>query len=72
MLVPVATILGGTVLVAALLGFCWYALVAARGGGDAQLNELLVCELLPDEPTLISSRQAPTPLLDHSTERPDG
>ena len=37
-------------IVAVLLGFCWYALVAARSGDDtdAQLNELLIREILPD------------------------
>jgi hypothetical protein len=66
MLVPVAISVGGTILVALLLGFCWYALVATcRGdGADSQLNELLVCELLPDEPQLLSGSQASHSLLD--------
>jgi hypothetical protein len=75
MLVPVATFVGSAVLVALLLGFCWYALLAARRGddADAQLNELLVCELLPDEPPLIAHGQPLRTLLsqDHSEERPD-
>jgi hypothetical protein len=59
MLVPVTKLVGGVALVIALLGFCWYALVAARRSDDtdAQLNELLICEVLGDEPTLLLSDQ---------------
>lgn len=63
MLIPVTQIVGGLALAVVLLGFCWYALVAARSGNDtdAQLNELLVHEILPDEPPLLSfSRHSPT------------
>ena len=44
-------LVGGVAIVVAVLGFCWYALVAARRneGTDADLNELLVCELFPSE-----------------------
>src|SRR4051812_34754372 len=41
MLVSLSSAIGGVSLVVALLGFSWYALVAARSndGTDAQLNE---------------------------------
>jgi hypothetical protein len=66
MLVSVCELLGGVSLVLALLGFCWYALVAARRGegADAQLNELLIQEILPDgKSPLLSVDQIPRPLL---------
>lgn len=44
---------------AVMLGFCWYALVAIRRGDDtdAQLNELLLGEVLSNEPPLVSRSQ---------------
>lgn len=62
MLVPVF----GLLLLIVLLGFCWYALVASRRGehSDAELTELLIQEILPDEPSLLSSK-LPS-LLSHS------
>ncbi len=64
MLVPIT----GILLVIVLLGFCWYALAAShRGDGtDAQLNELLVREILPDESALLSGSQHSQSLLGHS------
>jgi hypothetical protein len=55
MLVSVSSVIGGTALVVTLLGFCWYALVVSRRGEDtdAQLNELLVEDVLADQPTLL-------------------
>jgi hypothetical protein len=67
MLVSVCELLDGISLVLVLLGFCWYALVATRRGDetDALLNQLLVQEMLPDEPTrLVLGGQLPS-LLDH-------
>jgi hypothetical protein len=54
MLVPLTQMVGGLAIVVMLLGFCWYALVAARRNEvtDAELNEFLVCELLPGEQLL--------------------
>ena len=54
MLVPLTELVSGLAVVVALLGFCWYALVAARRNEviDAELNEFLVCELLPGEQLL--------------------
>jgi cell division protein FtsL len=71
MLVSMTTLLGGVSLVVVLLGFCWYALVAARrnDGADDELNELLVCELLPSEP-LLSSTGSPLPAL-HGPSQPE-
>ena len=62
MLIPVA----GVMLLVVLLSFCWYALVASRRSenSDAQLTELLIREILPDEPSLLSSK-LPS-LLSHS------
>jgi hypothetical protein len=62
MLVPVS----GLLLLIVLLSFCWYALVASRRNenSDAQLTELLIREILPDEPSLLSSK--PPSLLSHS------
>jgi hypothetical protein len=68
MLVPVTKLVGGLALVIALLGFCWYALVAAwrSDDTDAQLNELLICEILPAETPLLLSDQHAPPLLSQS------
>jgi hypothetical protein len=64
-LVPVIEAGGLLALVIALLGFCWYALVSCRNSHDtdAQLNELLIHEFLPDESTRLSSSHS-WPLLD--------
>lgn len=72
MLVSVCELLGGISLVVVLLGFCWYALVTIRRGDDtdAQLNELLVQEILPGESSLLPIQQQSPSLLGHSTERP--
>lgn len=61
------TLVGSLLLVVVLLGFCWYALVAVRHGDDtdAELNELLIHEILPDQPPLLVSPHSPS-LLDHS------
>src|SRR3954452_5095867 len=55
MLVSVSTLIGAASLVVALLGFCWYALISVRQSDDidAQLNELLICEILPAETPLL-------------------
>jgi hypothetical protein len=68
MLVPATQILGGTALAIVLLGFCWYALVASRRSDDtdAQLNELLIGEILPDGPPLLVSGEPSPSLLGHS------
>ena len=75
MLVPVLQAGGLLALAITTLGFCWYALMSCRksDGTDAQLNELLIREILPDESTRLLSDQA-WPLLDqprsddHSSE----
>ena len=61
MLIPVT----GLLLLVVLLGFCWHALVASRRSenADAQLTELLIQEILPDEPSLLSSTQRLPPLI---------
>jgi hypothetical protein len=70
MLVPMTTLVGGLLLAVVVLGFCWYALMAARRSDDTdQLNELLVCEILTDEPSLLSTRSRGPALLGQS--RPD-
>ena len=67
-LVPAVEVFGGLALVIVLLGFCWYALVATRRGDDsnAQLNEILICEVLSDESPFISHNQQPRGLLGRS------
>jgi hypothetical protein len=71
LLAPVVQTVGLVALIVVLLGFCWYALVAARrsSDSDAELNELLICEVLPDEPLLLTRNQHVSPLLGQS--RPD-
>jgi hypothetical protein len=66
MLVPVIQAGGLVALAIALLGFCWYAIASCRSSdhSDAQLNELLVRELLPDESTRLLSGHS-LPLLVH-------
>jgi hypothetical protein len=68
MLVPVTKIVGGLALAVVLLGFCWYVLLAARRNDDtdAQLTELLIDEILPDEPPLLTVSQRSPSLLGHS------
>ena len=65
---PIIQTAGLVALVVVLLGFCWYALVAIRRGDDtdAELNELLICEVLPDEPQLLTGNQHAPPLLSQS------
>jgi hypothetical protein len=72
MLVSLTSVIGGVSLVVTLLGFCWYALVAARrdDGTDAQLNELLIREILPNEPPLLASSHQTPSLLGHSGRDP--
>lgn len=49
-LVPFLTIVGGAVLTALTLGFCWYALHAARASDtDSAINEILISEVLTSE-----------------------
>jgi hypothetical protein len=69
LLAPVIQAAALAALAAILLGFCWYALVANRRSDDTevQLNELLICELLQDEPLLLSSDQPTPPLLGQSS-----
>ena len=62
LLAPLMSSAGAVAIVAGLLGFCWYALVASRtsGEGNADLDEILVGEILagdrsllgPDEPAV--------------------
>ena len=68
MLVPATKVVGGLALVVVLLGFCWYALVAIRHSDDtdAQLNEILIGEILPDvSPLLLRGQHSPS-LLGHA------
>lgn len=67
-LVSVISGVAGIALVVALLVFCWYALVAARSvdGADAQLNELLIREILSDDSGLLASPRQTGSLLGHS------
>jgi hypothetical protein len=51
LLVPLFPLIGGTMVVILLLGFCWYAIGAAHSSenSDFQLEAYLVREILPDE-----------------------
>ena len=47
------TIIGGMLLIAMLIGFCWHAVFAATHTDSlAELNELLVAEIISDDPKL--------------------
>jgi hypothetical protein len=72
MLVSLASVIGGVSLAVTLLGFCWYALVAVRRGegSDSQLNELLVEELLAEQPLKLPVDQSRSGLLGHSGSTP--
>lgn len=67
MLMSMVTLVGGVSLVVVLLGFCWYALVASRRSEDtdAQLNELLIQEILPEGQPHLPAGQEPRSLLGH-------
>jgi hypothetical protein len=66
-LVSLASVIGVVSLVVALLGFCWHALIAARRGDDtgAELNELLIREMLPETHSHLASQRTQS-LLGHS------
>jgi hypothetical protein len=68
MFVALAPLIGGTMLLVVLLGFCWYALAAARDddGTVVELNEMLVHEILRDEPTLLTDGGQSPSLLGNS------
>jgi hypothetical protein len=70
-LVPAIQLLGGLVLVVALLGFSWYALVKVRTGivTDSELSELLVYELVADESRAFVSQESPAQIT-HEGDRP--
>ncbi len=55
MLLMVAKLVSSAFVVVSLLGFCWYARVAIRQGdtAEADLNELLIRELVLDQPLLL-------------------
>jgi hypothetical protein len=56
LLVPIAQSAGLVSVVFVLLGFCWHAVAAARRNeaSDSQLNELLIGEMLHDQPLLLA------------------
>jgi hypothetical protein len=68
-LAPFGTIVATVILVTLVLGFCWYALVAIRrdDGGHAELNELLLAELLPEQRTQLTGEPLSRPLLGESS-----
>src|SRR4051794_3653286 len=72
MLVSLSSVIGAVSLVVTLFGFCWYALVSARrdDGTDSQLNELLVQELLGEQPLKLPVDQSQTGLLGHFSSVP--
>jgi hypothetical protein len=64
------TIAVTAVVVAMVLGFCWRALVSGRSddGAEAQLNELLICEVLSGEPHASLGNDSSPSLLDAETD----
>jgi hypothetical protein len=69
-LAPAVELFGGLLLVATLLGFCWYVLVRLRSetATDAELNELLVHELATG--TLCASHGSQPPAqITHADDR---
>ena len=65
MLVSVTKLAGGGLLLAMLLGFCWLVLFSARSDEpQAELNELVLREILTEEPKLLS--ETSRPLISHA------
>jgi hypothetical protein len=64
-LAPLVPLITGSVLVIVLLGFCWYAVGAAHSSEsrDFMLEDFLVREILPDEPSLLFGDPAREPLM---------
>jgi hypothetical protein len=69
-LVTVAKATSYLFLVAGVLGFCWFVLFRIRQGDgtDAQLNELLISEIVPDHSALLTAPEKA--LLGHSRDEP--
>jgi hypothetical protein len=67
-LVPVIQTAGVFLLVALVLGFSWYVIVQGRYGGVAEsdVSELLLDELLANQPTLLIAEGGQPPLLERS------
>lgn len=59
LLVVVAPAVGSALALMLALGFCWWMLVSATSGDqvDARLNEVLMAEVLVDEPVLLASER---------------
>ena len=62
LLVATLPSLGAALLVALLLGFCWYALFATHKSEPSatELNETLLTELTTDEPRFLDGNKHPT------------
>jgi len=66
-LIPAVQVLAAPILVIVLLGFCWYALIQSRRDSvDAELNDLLIREIAPDEPAPLVGGMHRSTLLGHS------
>jgi hypothetical protein len=70
MLTPAIQYFGGILLAVVLLGFCWRMLVAnhREEKTDGQLTELLVSEILSDEPSLLAGETRPRLLNQRETD----
>ena len=69
LLAPAMKTAGLLAVVALVLGFCWFALVKARPSEELEcvVTELLLDQVLADEPQpLLANREKPT-LLDHTS-----
>jgi hypothetical protein len=69
LLVPAIQTAGLVVLVALVLGLSWYGLVRSNtGNAETELKDLLISEMLADEPRLLSDNQERPALIDRSKE----
>ena len=67
LLVPAIQAAGLLALVALVLGFSWYALVRAHGGdAGSDVTDLLIGEILTDEPQLLTFHEERPALTDRS------
>lgn len=72
MLVPVAQAVGGVLLAAVVIGFCWTLLFGLRrhDQSDAQLTELLVHDIVSERPIVLPAA-AVRPALENVREEAD-
>jgi hypothetical protein len=75
LLAPTVQTAGLLAVIALVLGFSWYALMKVRHSGELEctVTDLLLDEVMADEPQQLSAERHEPPLLDHShTENSSG